>query len=147
MLKFSSKNNNPDIRIGIVSRGRAYADRQNAIAFSNLTSSSPVLQSSVRLGPRRSSGSLSPSASYATLSTTAHLYECRPIAASKSPPPTSLPPPPAANTAGPSCNNSVRRLYAMSYLPNGFFSRLITRILCDNIVKECLLGESCVFEW
>ena len=38
----------------------------------------------------------------------------------------------------------------MSYLPNGFFSRLITRILCDNIVKECLLElielEYCLFD-
>lgn len=33
----------------------------------------------------------------------------------------------------------VRRIYTLSYLPTGFFSRLITRILCDNILKECLL--------
>jgi hypothetical protein len=36
-------------------------------------------------------------------------------------------------------NNSIRRIYTLSYLPSGFFSRLITRILCDNILKECLL--------
>ena len=45
--------------------------------------------------------------------------------------------------------NSIRRLYSMTYLPNGFFSRLITRILCDNILKECLLElielEYCLF--
>ena len=37
------------------------------------------------------------------------------------------------------CQNSIRRLYSLSYLPSGFFSRLITRILCDNILKDCLL--------
>ena len=36
-------------------------------------------------------------------------------------------------------NNSITRLYCLSYLPSGFFSRLITRILCDNILKNCLI--------
>ncbi|CAF0874165.1 unnamed protein product, partial [Brachionus calyciflorus] len=36
-------------------------------------------------------------------------------------------------------NDSLRRLYTLSYLPSGFFSRLISRILSDSLLKECLL--------
>lgn len=34
--------------------------------------------------------------------------------------------------------DSTVRLYCLSYLPTGFFSRLITRILGDNLLKNCL---------
>ena len=58
MLKFTNNTNNKasfsstqDIRIGIVSRGRVYADRLNAIAFSNLTAagSASLVSSNVRV--------------------------------------------------------------------------------------------------
>lgn len=34
--------------------------------------------------------------------------------------------------------DSVVRLYSLSYIPSGLFSRLIARILSDNLVKSCL---------
>lgn len=36
-------------------------------------------------------------------------------------------------------NESIRRLYTLTYLPSGFFSRLIVRILCDSFLKDSLL--------
>jgi hypothetical protein len=69
------------------------------------------------------------------------LYECKPFTSSKLNK-TKLFENPSENLRRDEeiqMQKSLRRLYCLSYLPNGIFSRLITRILCDNILKDCLL--------
>jgi serine/threonine protein kinase/GTPase SAR1 family protein len=135
MLKFS----NQDIRIGIVSKQKAHSDRLNAISYTNLLSASPNSQmiasgsqintvvKNNELTSLYSNVRLANSYSQSTLSSKLNLeflYECKPCFSRN------------RLTEG---QSSIRRLYCLTYLPSGFFSRLITRILSDNILKECLL--------
>ena len=59
------------------------------------------------------------------------LYECKPVLCSSS----------AGGLNVGQSNSSIRRLYCLSFIPTGFFSRLITRILSDKILKECLFDS------
>ena len=169
MLKFS----NQDIRINIVSKQKAYSDRQNSISYNNLVSSPNKYSSSPLPPPQIVSSSsciafpnadkslnntpqeqissllfsnvkLVNSYSQMTLANKLNLeflYECKPFTSSKLNK-TKLFANPSENLRGDEeiqMQKSLRRLYCLSYLPNGIFSRLITRILCDNILKDCLL--------
>jgi hypothetical protein len=162
MLKFS----NQDIRINIVSKQKAYSDRQNSISYNNLVSSPnqkiissplPHSHSSIATFPNKPSTTpqeqissllfsnvkLVNSYSQMTLANKLNLeflYECKPYTSSK------LSKKKIIENLSENIQDqenkmqsSLRRLYCLSYLPNGIFSRLITRILCDNILKECLL--------
>lgn len=121
MLKFT----NQDIRVPIISRPKILADQQlkpisNSASCVTLKPSNNEYSS---LSLLYSSVKLSNSYSQSTLASKFNLefsYECKPVDSGSS-------------------TSSVRRLYCLSYLPSGFFSRLITRILCDNIIKKCLL--------
>jgi GTPase SAR1 family protein len=164
MLKYS----NQDIRISIVSKQKAYSDRQNSISYNNLVSndriSTPQMPASAScvsfpVKPQTpqeqissslfSSVKLVNSYSQTTLANKLNLeflYECKPFNSLKT----------QMNGLNATIQkqqvqmqNSIRRLYCLSYLPNGIFSRLITRILCDNILKDCLLDlielEYCLY--
>ena len=160
MLKFS----NQDIRINIVSKQKAYSDRQNSISYNNLVSHEPNLDStritsstSCISSPNKTSITPQEQISSSLFSNVKlvnsysqtklanklnleFLYECKPfnsLQIDKSSMIEHL----NANIKSQQTRmqNSIRRLYCLSYLPNGIFSRLITRILCDNILKDCLL--------
>jgi hypothetical protein len=143
ILKFS----NQDIRIGIVSKKKTYNDhlKQNSSLNDpdfylrlqqkdSIITSSPNANIPIREDKQISSlfsnVKLTHSYSQSNLVNKLNLeflYECKPINNSN------------LKTEELMCQNSIRRLYSLSYLPSGFFSRLITRILCDNILKDCLL--------
>ena len=154
MLKYS----NQDIRISIVSKQKAYSDRQNSISYNNLVApnertvklNTPQITASAscisfpnktaqtpqeQITSLFSSVKLVNSYSQMTLANKLNLeflYECKPFNSLKLGDGMN-------NESGPKQQSSLRRLYCLSYLPNGIFSRLITRILCDNILKDCLL--------
>ena len=146
MLQFT----NQDIRISIVSKQKALADRNVSLSFVNMlqpSNSSYFASSSSSpppsLSPPRSAGptgtvsqkeeitSLYSNVRLANSYAQSHLaaklklefkYDCRRV-----------------TTPETDCE-SVRRLYCLNYLPSGFFSRLITRILGDNILKGDLFN-------
>lgn len=126
MLQFS----NQDIRISIISKQKVLTDQQVNISLVNMlqpiTSSmssyfpSPLSsqQQQQDITSLYSNVKLANSYSQSTIASKLKLeflYECRRA--------TSL------------ADESIRRLYCLNYLPSGFFSRLITRILGDNILK------------
>lgn len=126
MLQFS----NQDIRISIISKQKALADRQTNISFANMIQESPITSSTSSFFPTSLAGQqqeitslysnvkLANSYSQSTIASKLKLeflYECR-----------------RSTTES---NESMRRLYCLNYLPSGFFSRLITRILGDSILK------------
>ncbi len=145
MLKFS----NQDIRIAILSKEKITKKRIDLINYENLAAL-PINQASQMTSFNLDSNStknkndqisslysnvkLANSYSQQTLASRFNidfLYECqefygRYITESKE------------NKRDAPPTTSVMRLYCLNYLPTGFFSRLITRILCDNILKECL---------
>lgn len=118
MLKYT----NQDIRISIISKQKL----NSIINMNNLVQSASCI-SSFQDQPKNeitsqlySNVKLVNSYSQMTLANKLNLeflYECKPDCET----------------------DSIRRLYSLTYLPSGFFSRLIVRILCDSILKECLL--------
>lgn len=129
MLQFS----NQDIRISIISKQKALSDRLTNISYTNMLQQIPSSASCISsfLSPTSnqsqkdditslySNVKLANSYSQSKISSKLKLnflYECRR----------------PSSTNG---SESIRRLYCLNYLPSGFFSRLITRILGDNILK------------
>lgn len=155
MLQFS----NQDLRTSIVSKQKAYSEHMSAVSYNSLlnphaspapphqmpasvscissflqpngassASANDTQQQKDEISSLFSNIKLSNSFSQSTIASKINLnfqYECKPI----------------RNTSGGHSKpySNIRRLYCLNYLPSGFFSRLITRILCDNILKECLL--------
>jgi hypothetical protein len=137
LLKFS----NQDIRIAILSKEKITNKRLDLINYANLAAlpvnSSAARKASVnsnneQISSLYSNVKLANSFSQQTLASKINLeflYECQEYFGRADP---------NAAAAASQSSTSVRRLYCLNYLPTGFFSRLITRILCDNILKECL---------
>jgi hypothetical protein len=146
MLKFA----NQDIRIAILSKEKITNKRIDLINYANLAAL-PINQTMTsfnleatpaknkneqQLSSLYSNVKLANSFSQQTLASRFNLdflYECQDFYGRYTA---------ATDNSTKSSNTlpttSVRRLYCLNYLPTGFFSRLITRILCDNILKECL---------
>lgn len=126
MLQFS----NQDIPISIISKQKTLADRQTNLSYASMLQQSPISSSISSFFPSQASQQkelaslysnvkLANSYSQYTLSSKVKmefLYECRRASSSYS-------------------TESIRRLYCLNYLPSGFFSRLISRILGDKILK------------
>lgn len=111
MLKYS----NQDIRINIMSKQKlnSILNMNNLVQSTSYTGPFEItnqLYSGIKLANSYSQNVL------ANKLNLEFLYECRAIDE----------------------NESLRRLYTLTYLPSGFFSRLIVRILCDSFLKDSL---------